>query len=653
MISLRRRGYETALDDITDPDAALWTEEEVSLVRGVMDSFRQKELVAICRDLYKALMGLPDPFDRLDAYIDDITRPSEENKWAREIQFAVDMDLLGLEAFLAREEAMICADTPPQCENAAAADAEILTALMDKLREPLTIEEKYAAIAAAKDAMPSPRVTKKDGDAAKEWNEGFKALRAGVKGKDGILGRAVSSLEKLMDRSQAEDNLRMQRTLRGLAILLRATAAQFRAMKLEHQGIDYSDMEQMVYELVKREDIRESICESITDIYVDECQDVSAIQYAIIDALTGGDGRTVCRVGDIKQSIYGFRSAAPDLMDRDISAYENDEGASRRKIFFQQNYRSCSQIIECVNEVFDASMDRRVSEIDYTPNDHLKANVEGDFGPVKTILLARDEGDPDLDMLEAQCEAAGKEIAELITDGGREYRDIVILVQNARNDAPVMVEHFRKMHIPVLYDGGLTYYGLTEISSFLSLLAVIDNDHTDVELVGALRNVPFSFSDEDLARIREAHMQHSWYYEAFRVCCERNETELDRRCAAARDRIRAWREEARSMSASEFIWRLMRESGIYAVRGAYPDGKLRQMNLDSLYQRAVDMEKRGIYHLSDFLSEIGKLKDAKSGDTGDTPAAAGEGDNFVRLMTMHKSKGLEFPVVILMNLQKD
>lgn len=647
-----REAYEAALDDVMNPEQELWTQEEVSLVKNVMDSFRQTELVAMCRDLYRALMGIPDPFDHLDAYIENISKPVEENRWAQEIQFSVDMDLLGLEDFLLQEEEMMCAATPPQCEEAAEQDAEIIGRLIRTLEGNPPLPEKINAVQAAKTAMPTVRITKKDGEAAREWNEGFKELRNKVKGAKGILDNASKNLQKLTDAAQAKDNLRMQKTLRGISILLRAAASQFREMKLSIQGIDYSDMEQMVYELVKREDIRESIMENITDIYVDECQDVSAIQYAIIDALTGGEGRSICRVGDIKQSIYGFRSAAPDLMDRDIRAYSKDEGASHRKIFFQENYRSCAQVIECINEVFDASMEKRVSEIDYAPEDRLKANLEGDFGPVKAILLARDAA-AGADMLEAQCEAAGRQIENLVLDGGRRYRDIVILVQNARNDAPVMVEHFRRMHIPVMYDGGQTFYGLTEISSFLSLLAVIDNDHVDMELAGALRNVPFNFTDEDLARIREARLEPSWYYEAFNACCERNETGLDHRCIAARDQIRLWRERARSMSASDFIWQLMRESGIYAVRGAYPDGRLRQLNLDSLYQRAVDMEKRGVFRLSDFLWEIGKLRDAKGGDTGDTPAAMGEGDNFVRLMTMHKSKGLEFPVVILMNLQKN
>ncbi len=645
--------YDAALDEIFSPDQEKWSPDQVSLVRNVMNSFRQSELVESCRELYKIMMGIPEPFERLDRYIDAISDPVSQNIWAKEVMLSVDMDLMGLDDLILREKEMICPITPDQCVKAAETDEEAVLSLKKTLAENPGIPKKLAAILSAKEKMSSVRatVTKKDGEEAKKWNDDFKIIRNEMKGSEGILKKAAENLQSLQSAGQADDNLRIQRTLRGVAVLMRAVSDKFREMKLSAMGIDYSDMEQMAYELMKKEDIREAVRESITDIYVDECQDVSAIQYAIIGALTGGEGRSICRVGDIKQSIYGFRSAAPDLMSRDIQSYSDDENAERRKIFFQENYRSCGQVIECVNEVFGMSMEKSVSEIDYTPEDHLKPNVKGDFGPVKVILLSQD--DSAADMLEAQCEAAGRQIEDLVTNGGREYKDIVILVQNARTDAPVMADHFRRMHIPVIYDGGQTFYGLTEISSFLALLTVIDNDHTDIELVGALRNAPFSFSDADLAMIRDSKPDSSWFYEAFTACCERGESELDIRCASARDRIRMWRERSRSMGVSEFIWHLLRESGIYAMRGGYPDGRLRQLNLDSLYQRAVEMEKRGIFRLSDFLSEIGKLKESKSGDTGDTPAALGDGDNFVRLMTMHKSKGLEFPVVILMNLQKN
>ncbi|MCR5263665.1 MAG: UvrD-helicase domain-containing protein [Clostridiales bacterium] len=649
---LFREAYDAALEDIFDEKNESYSVERAELVGGVMDSFSQSELVETLRELYKALMGIPDPFERLDGYIDAISSPLEKNIWAREVQMSVDMDLMRLEDLIRQEKHMICPVTPPRFEEIIGNDESVIKSLLENLENISGIQEKIDAVGAARDRINANKatITKKDGEEAKEWNESFKKIRGEIKNSDGILGESVKKLEKLLLPKNAEDNLRMQNTLRGISVLLRAAADKFRALKLSAGGIDYSDMEQMAYELMKRDDIREAVRESITDIYVDECQDVSAIQYAVIDALTG-DGRSLFRVGDVKQSIYGFRSAAPDIMNRDIQRYSADENAGSRKIFFRENYRSCTGIIDCVNEVFDTSMDKRISEMDYAPEDHLKANAEGDHGPVRVILLSQD--DSEVDPLEAQCEAAGRQIEDLVVNKGREFKDIVILIKNARTDAPVMVDHFRKMHIPVMYDGGQSFYGLTEISSFLALLTVIDNDHTDVELVGALKGSPFDFSDTDLAEIRKAHLERSWFYEAFQTCCERNETALDGKCLKAREQIREWREHSRSMSASEFIWLLLRESGIYAVRGAYPDGRLRQLNLDTLYQRALEMEKRGIFRLSDFLTEIGKLRDGGSGDSGDTPAVMGGGDNLVRLMTMHKSKGLEFPVVILMNLQKN
>ncbi|MBQ8978381.1 MAG: UvrD-helicase domain-containing protein, partial [Oscillospiraceae bacterium] len=556
-----REAYEEALDSIFAEDSTFPSEER-ELVREVMDSFTQAELVTMCRALYKSLMGISDPFEHLDGYIDSITLPGEENPWVQEIMFAVDMDLQGLEDFIRQEEDMLCDITPQKCADAAQADRDAVYALLDRLAEGMTAEEMIDALHAANEGMPTVRG--KIDDEAKEWNEEFKALRNTVKGSKGVLMTSAKRLENLVKAGQLADNERIQRTLRGISVILRTAAANFRRMKLDMQGIDYSDMEQMAYELIKREDIRRAVREDITDIYVDECQDVSAIQYAIIDALSGGEGRTVCRVGDIKQSIYGFRSAAPDLMERDIQSYSDDEDAQRRKIFFSENYRSCEQVIACVNEVFDTSMDRRISEIDYTPEDHLHANVSGEFGPVRVELITREEG---YDVLESQCEAAGRIIRELV-EKGRRYGDIVILVRNARSDAEMMVEYFRRQHIPVLYDGAANFYGLTEISSFLSLLTVIDNDHTDTEIIGALKNVPFSFTDEELGMIRQAKQDRSWYYEAFRFCCDRGETPLDLKCSAARDRIMRWRESARTMKISDFIWTLMRESGIYAVRGA-------------------------------------------------------------------------------------
>ncbi|MBQ9010396.1 MAG: PD-(D/E)XK nuclease family protein [Clostridia bacterium] len=261
-------------------------------------------------------------------------------------------------------------------------------------------------------------------------------------------------------------------------------------------------------------------------------------------------------------------------------------------------------------------------------------------------------------LLEAQCAVAAEKIAALIdgtdTEQARacQYRDIAILIRSARTDAPRMVEIFKRLHVPVYYDGAMNYYGLSEIAIFLALLNVIDNMHQDIPLLAALRQAPFYLSDHDLQAIRMIAPGHVPFYEAFERATLETELPIGRQCAEICQRIEEWHLLSGTMKASDFIWRLLRETGFYAVCGAYPDGRLRQNNLDMLYQKALDMEKRGIYRLSDFLSQIQTVIDRGQKDS-DSPVAGTETDNCVRLMTMHKSKGLEFRAVLLMNLGKN
>lgn len=145
--------------------------------------------------------------------------------------------------------------------------------------------------------------------------------------------------------------------------------------------------------------------------------------------------------------------------------------------------------------------------------------------------------------------------------------------------------------------------------------------------------------------------KHVPFYEAFELCSQRNEKPIDQKCRLVSDQLAVWRKVSEGMSVPDFVWWLMRETGIYAARGAYPDGKARQANLDALYQRALDGQKAGNMRLSDFISDLREARETKQSDSDDHPAL-GAGDNFVRVMTMHKSKGLKFPVIILMDLQK-
>ena len=629
-----------------------YSAQDRKAVGDIMLAYSLDELQKMVQDLYNVLMGIPDPFD----FLARIVSAMPIDLWNREILISIDLDVLGLEECLRQEEELLSDPLAlPAYEEVLQRDTETVEEFLTAFRRADDAEEKRALLESAKAEFgKAPSVRGLDDD-AKAWKKLIDKARDGMKASDGILATAIKRLDAMMDESNDRLNEIIQRELRGLELLLRETAAQYERQKLEAGAIDYSDMEQIAYRIMSDPDKRNELLAKYKYIYVDECQDVSGIQDAIIKSLTG-PGHQFFMVGDIKQSIYGFRHAEPDLFEHERRTYSDDAEAKERRIFFMDNYRSCKSVVDAVNAVFTEAMERSITDMDYIPEDNLRCNLPGGFGPVDVILVKK--GDEEADKLEAQCEAVGRYIQSLISTATEsssqtqyQYSDIVILVRAAKGCANTIVDHLKKVHIPAMYEGVPDFFGLAEVKAYLSLLTVIDNLHNDDALVGTLINTPFFFTDRDLADIRLKKLEHVPFYEAFELCVERNEKRIDRKCREVADHLAAWRKVSETMSVPDFVWWLMRETGIYAARGAYPDGKARQANLDALYQRALDGQKAGNMRLSDFINDLREARETKQSDSDDHPSL-GAGDNFVRVMTMHKSKGLEFPVVILMDLQK-
>lgn len=627
--------------------------EDKKAVSDILIAFKLEELQKMVQDLYNVLMGIPNPMDFLRQIVE--TPPVE--LWNREIVASIDLEVLGLEECLRQEAELM--DSPlaiPAFMAVAEADRQIVESFLESYTHAQSADEKLQLLTSTKDTFgrsPSPR---KIDDEQKAWKDLFNDVRNAMKGSKGIFAGAINRLNAMLDPNNERLNGIIQRQLRGLELLLRQTAAQYEQQKLEAGAIDYADMEQIAYRIMSDPDKRNELLAKFKYIYVDECQDVSGIQDAIIKSLTG-PGHQFFMVGDIKQSIYGFRHAEPDLFEHERRTYSDDADATERRIFFMDNYRSCKSVVDAVNEVFTEAMDRQITDMDYIPEDNLRCNLPGEFGPVDVYLVKK--GEEDADKLEAQCEVVGRYIQSLLSAAADtsaqqhyQYKDIVILLRAAKGCASTIVDHLKNMHIPAMYEGVPDFFGLAEVKSFLCLLTVIDNLHNDDALVGTLINSPFLFTDRDLADIRLEKHEHVPFYEAFELCVERNEKRIDQKCKQVSDQLSEWRRVSESMSVPDFIWWLMRETGIYAARGAYPDGKARQANLDALYQRALDGQKAGNMRLSDFIGDLREARETRMSDSDDHPAL-GADDNFVRVMTMHKSKGLEFPVVILMDLQKD
>ncbi len=625
---------------------------EKKAVSELLTAFSPDEVCAMVQNLYNVLMGIPDPFVRVEALV----RQPPFDLWNQEILGAISLDVLGLEEILRQENELM--DSPlahPAYEEVVQQDAALIADLLRAIPETKDPAACRALLEGARESFAkAPSLRKLDED-VKEWKKGMDRLRDGIKNANGLLMTCAKRIAAMLDERNDRLNAIIRRELWGLLLLLRETAVRYGMEKLDANAIDYADMEQVAYHIISDPEKRSELLTRYRYIYVDECQDVSGIQDAIISSLSG-PGHQCFMVGDIKQSIYGFRHAEPDLFDQKRRDYSDDPLSEQRRVFFEDNYRSCRSVVDAVNEVFTEAMDKQVTDMDYLPQDNLRCNLPGDFGPVEVLLVRR--GEEEADKLEEQCEAAGRFIQSLIApsaEASREahyqYRDIVILLRTARGVASQVVDHLRRMHIPAMYEGAPDFFGLAEIRAFVSLLTVIDNPRHDDDLAGALINTPFLFTESDLADIRLEKPEHVPFYEAWALCAERNEKPIDRKCREVSDQLEAWRKLSEAMSVPDFVWWLMRETGIYAARGAYPDGKARQANLDALYQRAVDGQRAGDMRLSDFIQELREDREARVSDSDDHPVM-GSGDNFVRIMTMHKSKGLEFPAVILMDLQR-
>ena len=655
------QAYVDAVEQVMQPGEEVAAGKKQA-VRTLFRALRQDEVQEAVQTLYHLLMGIPDPFEQLEKMLRE-----PWNAWAEEVRLAVRLDLTEKEELAAQLRTFLDDPLlPGECVPVLEAD---LAVLEDFRPEEATAE----SLAEMKERFGGLKVLRCPPE-SKALYEKVRKTRLRLRGSRNLFDAAAGDLRSLEDGEQRAYHDVIAQELLGLQFLLERTAENYLQAKKELGVVDFADMEQMTCRLLKDEEIRTELLDRYTDIYVDETQDISAIQDALIQSFRA-EGHSVFMVGDIKQSIYRFRHAEPDLFDRKRQSFSDAEEAESRRIFFRDNYRSCRAVIDCVNAVFERCMDREITELDYEPQDRLRANRDGEFGPVEVRLLdgnvpaasgqadgssaaeadeqqsgnEKEEILPE-DMLEAQCREAAEIIGRLTREGYR-YSDIAILLRSAKNAAPKLVDCFRRLHIPAYYDGPRSFYGLPEISFFLDLLTVIQNERSDVELYGALKNLPFSFTDEELADVR-LEKRDGAFWEAFRFCANRNEKLIDTRCAAVREKLHIWRKKANASTVSDLIWQLMRETGFYASRGAYQDGALRQANLDALYQKALDLENRGIVRLPDFLSEIRRIQISDQKST-DAPSGLGEGDDLVRIMTMHSSKGLEFPAVILMNLHQN
>ncbi|GAE90736.1 ATP-dependent nuclease [Acetivibrio straminisolvens JCM 21531] len=491
--------------------------------------------------------------------------------------------------------------------------------------------------------------------------------------------------------------------MKCLASLVEQLAGKYAKKKSRKSVVDFNDLEHFCLEILTEKQEDGSILPSKTailyrerfeEILVDEYQDSNLVQEAIINMISKGDDKSprVFMVGDVKQSIYRFRQARPELFLDKYNMYFPDKGNPSRKILLFKNFRSRREVVDAINFLFKQIMSVGVGELDYTDTEALNAGAVFDENEREDMTVGgeaelhliqtdgvdyisagenegeegqKDEGEEeDEEMLDnVQCEArlVGRRILELMKpdENGRyfcifdkakeeyrrvEYRDIVILLRTTRNWAEVFADELSVMGIPVFADTGTGFFKTVEVQVMLSLLQIVDNPLQDTPLLSVLRSPIAGFSTDELAELRIAD-KRALLFDALNKLAESGQTGAARKASAFLENLQKWREMSLYMSTDRLLWQLYNDTGYYSIVGAMPAGEQRQANLRILYERARQFEETSYKGLFNFINFIDKLKSSR-GDMGSAKILS-ENDNVVRIMSIHKSKGLEFPVVIV------
>ena len=463
---------------------------------------------------------------------------------------------------------------------------------------------------------------------------------------------------------------------------------QFQRLKRQNKLIDYNDLEHITLQLLapmdpKTRERQPSIAahfyqNQFKEVMVDEYQDINELQGLILHYLSHETKSTgnLFMVGDVKQSIYGFRMADPSLF---LSKYERYQTSTDQQlIILDTNYRSRDNVLGYTNHVFERIMDKNLGEMTYAEAESLKTGfpyfieqqADSDYN-AEFLLFNKDtmmESNEDLEgefdtSREAEAHLIAQKIRYLIdsnqqiydkSNGGFyrkiEYNDIVIL-SSTKNSFLTLQRIFDQYEIPLLSQKIESYFQRQEIQLMLALLKIIDNPHQDIPLVAILRSYFVGLSDEQLSLIR-IYSQTTSYFQAVLAYANAEDTTtidqtLQGKIQEFLSQLRHWQRLADEISLAELIWQIYMETDFLSYNAGLSNGLQRMSNLHGLYQRASDFESHYFRGIFGFIRYIEKVID-RDKDLQE-PVLLDHGQNYVRMMTVHASKGLEFPIVFLMN----
>ncbi|HFL2425401.1 TPA: helicase-exonuclease AddAB subunit AddA [Clostridioides difficile] len=697
----------------------------LNLVESYAERGGDKEVQDIILGIYSFAMASPEPkkwlIDSAERFNIDENFDFSQSIWARAILDTVKIEINGL--CLNMERALKEVESIEELETF----AEKLSVEYKKIADISQACNKSWDEAYKKMASMSfenyvkgvKRISKDAPSYIKESKEKAKTIRDKTK----------KSLESIVSATFNKDNDSIREEIKYLYNIVKPISSvvlrfeeEYSNKKREKGIIDFNDIEHFALNILTDVDEKGNIVPSdiavgyrnkFYEIFIDEYQDSNLVQEVLLKAVANTETPNRFMVGDVKQSIYRFRQAKPELFLQKYNNYNDKKGSSHRKIMLYKNFRSREEVVDAVNYIFENIMNENIGEIEYTEKERLNLganfNVDTDEksiigGATEIHLIQKDnkldddiindkddrinnkedeiEEEEKLDNIQLEARMVGNIIKDLMKvnedgkiqkvydkgiDGYRpvEFRDIVILLRATSAWAPVFADELMNMDIPTYADVGVGYFDTIEIKTILSLLQIIDNPMQDIPLISVLKSPIFGFTPEDLIDIRVQSKDKIFYevlkstaeYDGFTDSQNENESEFipSEECInKSKDfliKLKEFKEKSMYMSTDEFIWYLYTRTGYYAYVGALPGGSQRQANLKVLFERAKQFEETSLKGIFNFVNFIDKLKKSSS-DMG-SAKTLGENANVVRIMSIHKSKGLEFPVVICSAMGKN
>ena len=463
-------------------------------------------------------------------------------------------------------------------------------------------------------------------------------------------------------------------TVNALSHLVLKFHERFTKAKRERQLLDFSDLEWNTLALLVEDDqpteVAVDIYQQFKEIMIDEYQDTNSMQECIISSIAKVKNPEIpiFMVGDVKQSIYRFRLAEPSIFQGKYQRFAKDQTVGN-KIDLMKNYRSHQQVIDATNFIFKQLMDEPVGEIEYDEAAMLKLGVDQEvndaFNQSEIHLLDKkqfeEEGDTDLNAIEIEAHHIARLILQWIASDQQiydrkkgvhrsiTYQDIVILMRSLSSVA-IFQDVFRLYQIPLFTEQTTDLFDSIEIINLISCLKVIDNPYQDIPLVGLMRSPMFFFTERELSLIKVATKAQS-FYELVRYYQAYGEDEgLKEKVTAFVQTIERWRFQSKTTSLSQLITRIYEQTLYYEFVLGLPHGYLRKANLDVFVDKARIYEsstKKGLYGFINYIDRMQAL--GKHFGKAKTVTA---NENVVRIMSIHKSKGLEFPIVFVSQIHK-